>query len=143
MAFSKIWLSKIHFTGDFPYVYCLCTLSPVFSQSAHGGVTLMAGSESMHEPKSIFSLSPKLSYLCSLSSVQFNLSHVQLFATPWTEHTRPPCPSPTPGVYPNPCPLSRRCHPTILSSGIPFSSCPQSFPASGSFQMSQLFASCG
>ena len=54
---------------------------------------------------------------------------------------RPPCPSPTPGVYPNSCPLSQWCHPTILSSVVPFSSCPQSFPASGSFQMSQLFAS--
>ena len=59
------------------------------------------------------------------------------------QHTRLSCPSPTPGVYPNPCPLSRWCHPTILSSVIPFSSCPQSFPASGSFQISQLFASGG
>ena len=57
------------------------------------------------------------------------------------QHARPPCPSPTAGVYPNPCPLSRWCHPTISSSLVPFSSCPQSFPASGSFQMSQLFAS--
>ena len=57
-----------------------------------------------------------------------------------TQHTRPPCPSPTPGVHSNPCPLSWWCHPTILSSVIPFS-CPQSFPASGSFQMSQLFIS--
>ena len=59
------------------------------------------------------------------------------------QHARPPCPSPTPGVYPNPCPSSRWCHPTISSSVIPFFSCPQSFPASGSFQMSQLFASGG
>ena len=59
------------------------------------------------------------------------------------QHARPPCPSPTPGVYPNPCPLSQWCHPTFLSSVIPFSSCPQSFPASGSFQMSQFFASGG
>ena len=57
------------------------------------------------------------------------------------QHTRLPCPSPTPGVHPNPCPLSRWCHPTISSSVVPFSSCPQSFPASGSFQMSQLSAS--
>ena len=55
------------------------------------------------------------------------------------QHTRPPCPSPTPRVHPNPCPLSRWCHPNISSSVIPFSSCPQSFPASGFFQMSQLF----
>ena len=56
------------------------------------------------------------------------------------QHARPPCPSPTPGVHPNPCLLCWWCHPTISSSVIPFSSCPQSFPVSGSFQMSQLFA---
>ena len=56
------------------------------------------------------------------------------------QHTRPPCPSPTPGVHPNPCPSSLWCYPTISSSVIPFSSCPQSFPASGSIPMSQLFA---
>ena len=56
---------------------------------------------------------------------------------------RPLCPSPTAGVYPNSCPLSRWCHPTISSPVIPFSSCPQSFPASGSFPMSQLFTSGG
>ena len=54
------------------------------------------------------------------------------------QHTRPPCPSQTPGVYPNSCPLSRWCHPTISSSVIPFSSRPQSSPALGSFQISQL-----
>ena len=59
------------------------------------------------------------------------------------QHARPPYPSPTAGVYPSPCPLSLWCHPTISSSIVPFSSCPQSFPASGSFQMSQLFASGG
>ena len=57
------------------------------------------------------------------------------------QYTRPPCPSPTPGLHPNPCPLSQWCHPTILSSVIPFFSCPQSFPESASFQMSQLFTS--
>ena len=56
-----------------------------------------------------------------------------------SQHTRPPCPSPTPRVYPNSCPLSWWCHPTISSSVVPFSSCPQSLPASGSF-LSQLFA---
>ena len=59
------------------------------------------------------------------------------------QQARPSCPSPTPGVHPNSCPSSRWCHPTISSSVIPFSSCPQSFPASGSFQMSQLFSSGG
>ena len=56
------------------------------------------------------------------------------------QHARPPCPSPTPRVNPNPCPLSWWCHPIISSSVVPFS-CLQSFPASGSFQMSQPFAS--
>ena len=59
------------------------------------------------------------------------------------QHDRPPCPSPTPTVYSNSCPLSRWCHPTISSSVVPFSSRLQSFPASGSFQMSQFFASGG
>ena len=57
------------------------------------------------------------------------------------QHARPPCPSPTPRVYSNSCPSSQWCHATISSSVIPFSSCPQSFPASGSFKMSQLFTS--
>ena len=59
------------------------------------------------------------------------------------QHNRPPCPSPTPRVYPNSCPLSQWCYPTISSSIIPFYSCPQSVPESGSFQMSQLFQSGG
>ena len=78
------------------------------------------------------------------SSVQF--SHSAMSDSLWPheqEHARPPCPSPTPRVYPNSCPLSQWCYPTISSSVIPFSSCPQSFSASGSFQMSQLLASGG
>ena len=78
------------------------------------------------------------------SSVQF--SHSVVSDSLWPhgpQHARPPCPSPTPGVYPNSCPSSRWCHTTISFSVIPFSSCPQSFPASKSFQMSQLFASGG
>ena len=77
------------------------------------------------------------------SSAQFSHSVVSDSLWPHEpQHTRPPCPSPTPRVYPNPCPLSQWCHPAISSSGIPFSSCPQSLPASKSFPMSQLFA-CG
>ena len=60
-----------------------------------------------------------------------------------SQHARPPCPSPTPGVYPNSCPSSQWCHPAISSSVVPFSSCPQSLPASGSFPMSQFFSSGG
>ena len=76
------------------------------------------------------------------SSVQLS-SRVQLFATPWTAACQASLSITTPEVYPNPCPFSRWCHPTISSSVIPFSSCPQSFPASGSFPMSQLFTSGG
>ena len=100
------------------------------------GVTLMARIERMHEPKSMFSLSPRLSYLCSLSSVHFSHSVV----SDSLQHARPPYPSPNTGVYPNPCPLSQWCHSTISSSVIPFSSFPQSFQTSGSFQLSHLFA---
>ena len=60
-----------------------------------------------------------------------------------SQYTRSPCPSLTPGVYPNSCPLSRWCHPAMSSSVVPFSSCPQSFPPSGSFPMSQLLTSGG
>ena len=72
-----------------------------------------------------------------------SLSHVPLFVTPWTAYARLPSPSPSPGVCSNSHPLSQWCHPTISSSVIPFSSCPQSFPASESFPMSWLFASVG
>ena len=80
----------------------------------------------------------------TISSVQFSCSVVS--HSLWShepQHARPPCPSPTPGVHQNPCSLCQWCHPIILSSVVPFSSCPQSFPASPSFQMSQLFASDG
>jgi len=80
----------------------------------------------------------------SISSVQFTHSVVSDSLWPHgLQHARLPCPSPTPGVYPNSCPLSWWCHPTISSSVIPLSSCLQSFPASGSFPMRQLFTSGG
>ena len=80
----------------------------------------------------------------ALSSVQFSCSVVSDSLWPHgLQHFRPPCPSPTPGACLNSCPLSRWCHPTISSSVVPFSSCPQSFPASGSFPMSQFFPSGG
>ena len=103
----------------------------------------------------MLSFKPAFSFICftfikrlfssSLSSVQFRHSVVSdsLWPHELQQHARLPCPSPAPGVHPNPCPLSQWCHPTISSSVIPFFSCPQSFPASGSFPMSQLFASGG
>ena len=84
-------------------------------------------------PYNIFGPSVQIS--CSVMSDSLWLHGLQ--------HARPPCPSPTPGVYSNSFPLSWWCHPTILSSVVPFSSHLQSFPASGSFLMSQLFASGG
>ena len=80
---------------------------------------------------------------CLLFSSVKSLSHVQLFATPWTAARQASLSITTPGVYSNSCPLSRWCHPTISSSVVPFSSCHQSFPASGSFPRSQFFASGG
>ena len=78
------------------------------------------------------------------SSVQFSHSVVSdSLRLHGLQHARPPCPSPTPGLYPNSCPLSQWCHSAISSTVVPFSSCPQSFPASGSFQTSQLFVSGG
>ena len=90
-----------------------------------------------HWPMSIF-------FKIQFSSVQF--SHSVVYDSLWPhgqQHTRLPCPLPTPGVYSNSYPLSQWCHPTVSSSIVPFSSCLQSFPASGSFQMRQFFTSGG
>ena len=82
----------------------------------------------------------------SITTISYNypvlFSHSVASNSLWsheTQHTRPPCPSPTPRVYPNACPSSQWCHQAISSSVIPFFSCPQSLPASGSFPMSQFF----
>ena len=86
-------------------------------------------------------LSEMFKKLNCISSVQFSRSVVSDSLRPHeSQHSRPPCPSPTLGVYSNSCPLSRWCHPAIWSSVVPFSSCPQSLPASGSFPTSQLVA---
>ena len=92
-----------------------------------------------------------MKFICIISfsiphirSVQFSYSVLSnSLRSHEPQHTRPPCPSPTPGVYPNPCPSSWWCHPTISSFFIPFSFCLQTFPTSGSFQMSHLFTSGG
>ena len=79
--------------------------------------------------------------LLGFSPVQFSCSLVSDSLWPHkSQHTRPPCPSPTPGVHSDSHPSSQWCHPAISSSVVPFFSCPQSLPASGSFPMSQLFA---
>ena len=82
-----------------------------------------------------------LPYGAQFSSVQFSRSVVSDSLRPHElQHARPPCPSPTPGVHSDSRASSRWCHPAISSSVVPFSSCPQSLPASGSFPVSQLFA---
>ena len=81
------------------------------------------------------------SYFVSFSSVQFSRSFVSNSLRPHeSQHARPPCPSPTPGVHTDSRPPSQWCHPAISSPVVPFSSCPQSLPASESFPLSQLFA---
>ena len=88
--------------------------------------------------------SPQLYNAKIIPSDQFSCSVVSDSLRPHgLQHARPPYPSPTPGGHPNSCLLSRWCHPTVSFSVVPFSSCHQSFPASGYFQMSQLFSSGG
>ena len=85
--------------------------------------------------------SANFQYRLLSTSVQFSRSVMSDSLRPHeSHHARPPCPSPTPGAHPDSRPLSQRCHPAISSSVVPFSSCPQSLPASESFRMSQLFA---
>ena len=100
---------------------------------------------SQDSPESGFTFPPTVPFhMTSRGLVQFRCSVVSDSLRPHElQHARPPCPSPTPGVHPNSCPLSWWCHPTISFFVVLFSSCPQSFPASGSLQMSQLFASGG
>ena len=88
-------------------------------------------------PRTVFGMQEALSH----PSVQFSRSVVSDSLRPHeSQHARPPCPSPSPGVYSNSCPSHRWCHPANSSSVVPFSSCPQSLPASEPFPMSQLFA---
>ena len=134
--------------------WCYLTISSLaapssfaFNLSQHQGLfqwvgSFTSGGQSIgaSAPVSVLPMNIRVDFL----SVQFSCSVVSDSLQPHEpQHARPLCPSPTPRVHPNPCPLSWWCHPTISSSVVPFSSCPQSFPASRSFQMSQLFASGG
>ena len=83
-----------------------------------------------------------ISLICKMGVIVVQFSHSVVSDSLWpheSQHARPPCPSPTPGVHSNSCPSSQWCHPAISSSVVPFSSCPQSLPASESLPMSQLF----
>ena len=106
------------------------------------GSKITADGNCSHEIKRCLLLGRKT--MTILSSVQFSPSVMSNSLWPHeSQHTRLPCPSPTPRVYPNSCPLSWWCHPVISSSVVPFSSCPQPLPASESFPMSQLFTWSG
>ena len=105
---------------------CQCSLQHYLHQPGQGS------NLNIHQQMNEYIVQWNIQFSCSVMSNSLWPHESQL--------TRPLCPSPTPGVYPNPYPLSRRCHPVISSSVVPFSSRLQSFPASGSFPMSQLFA---
>ena len=158
--FPKLWtsiLSLMQFTPPTPYptnheepLHITSILPPKSLQPIHFIQTIC--SSSMLLPPFKCKLPLCLSrtatitfYLAApdsfFSLVQFSGSVVSDSLRPHeSQHARPPCPSPTPRVHSNSCPSSRWYHPAILSSGVPFSSCPQSLPASQSFPMSQLFA---
>ena len=107
------------------------------------GSKITAGGDRSHEIKRRLLLGRKvMTHIVQFSSVQFSsVAQSCLTVRPHeSQHARLPCPSPTPGVSPNSCQSSHWCHPAISLSLIPFSSCPQSLPGSGSFPMSQLFA---
>ena len=118
------------------FVYILYSFLKIMSCSVH------AFTDSVVHLTSKFCLSknPAADFPNLLFSSVQSLSRVWLFVTHESQHSRPPCPSPTPGVHSNSCPSSQWCHPAISSSVVPFSSCPQSLPASEYFPVSQLFS---
>ena len=134
--------SSVH--GDFPgkniEVGCCTLLQRVFPTQGSDPCLLLL----LHWQADSLPLVPPGNPLKSYSSVQLGCSVVSDSLRPHkSQHTRPPCPSPSPEVHSNSGSLSQWCHPAFSSSVVPFSSCPQSLPASESFQMSQLFASGG
>ena len=138
VAISTALNNKLLCLGpDLSILDFVCWFPPVIEDLAN-----LYGSHIPFLPSAVIDC--KFVLLSALSSVQFSRSVMSDSLQPHEpQHARPPCPSPTPRVYPNPCPLSRWCHATISSSVVPFSSCPQSCPASGTFQISQLYASVG
>ena len=132
--------SYIKFSGSYRIFSYAANVISVFFRTLYKKILQQKGYQKLINYKNIwiilqFIILPK--YFHQFISVA--QSCLTLMQPHDSQHSRSPWPSPTPRVYPNPCPLSGWCHPTISSSVIPFSSCLQSFPASGSFQMSQLF----
>jgi len=127
------WWRRSPGEGNDNPLQCSCLGNPWTEDSG--------GLRSMGTQKSRTWVSNKKKQIKYFSSVQFSCSVVSDSLPPHeSQHARPPCPSPTPGVHPNSCASSQWCHPAISSSVVPFSSCPQSLPTSESFPTSQLFA---
>ena len=125
-----VWTAKVHLYIDF------------FFHNKYYNTTISSSVGWISRCRTIDMEVMRIQYGVQFSTVQ-SLSHVRFFVTPWAAARQASLSMTNSGVHPNPCPLSRWCHPTISSSVAPLSSCPQSFPASGSFQMSQLFTSGG
>ena len=159
-SFLSYWpLVPTYWTLHFLSMPCFCTkLIIFFFYQPESCMMLLIHPQSKNPLTYPWFVSLESGFLCSswisfasrlwifgpISSVQFSRSVVSDSLRPHEpQHARPPCPSPIPRVPPNPCPSSWWCHPAISSSVVPFSSCPQSFPASGSFPMSQLFTTGG
>ena len=132
MNHSTIFVAFLYVSAVWSLVFWIPILN-VLANAWHGFYCVCYGQMKYNKISNIKKSSVQFSRLVISNSLQ---THV-------LQHARLPCPSPTPGAYSNSCPLSQWCHPTISSSVIPCSSCLQSFPASRSFQMSQLFASGG
>ena len=134
----------MYYFNHFQYLKCILLVVPP-SPTSISRIFHLFHTESLYLLNSN-SVTPHTSLPAAsqFSSVPFSCSVVSNSLRPHgLQHARPPCPSPTPRVYSKSCPLSRWCHPTISTSVVPFSSCIPSFPASESFQMSQVFASGG
>jgi len=147
---SLWWCHPTISSSVIPFSSCLQSFPGSFAMSqffTSGSQSIGVSASASVLPMSIQDLFPLgLTGCSSLQSSSVQFSHSGVFDSWWPhrlQHTRPPCPSPTPGVYSNSCPLSQWCHPIISSSVFPFSFHLQSFPASGSFPVSQLFASGG
>ena len=137
---TRFWANLVKKFGEYPSLsvkqrYYLLTCPPqyIFSQLAMASYLWSQWEEGNQKSDWKVFHERRQSVQCSCSVMSNSLQNHE------SQHARPPCPSPTRRVHPNPCPSSQWCHPAISSSIIPFSSCPQSLPASESFPMSQLF----
>ena len=136
------WVITLYFSGHFigPFILCLGSRSFIIPGLIKERVKIWWDESVVEMRKFSASFVDEITCLCC----QFSRSIMSESLQPrGLQHTRLPCPSPTPRAYSNTCPSSRWCHPTILSFVIPFSSCLQFLPASGSFPWSQFFAPSG